>query len=85
MAARGLLGLSQTELAEAVGIALQTIYRFEKGLRVPSGVTLDRIRGELERRGIEFTNGTGLGVRLSFEKAAAYAKTAGATRSTADH
>lgn len=76
-AARGLLGISQIELAAQVGVAAQTIFRFEKGLRIPGSGTLDKIRAELERRGIEFTNGTGIGVRLNFEKAAEYARTSG--------
>jgi transcriptional regulator with XRE-family HTH domain len=76
-AARELLGLSQAELAQAIGVARQTIARFEEGLNQPYPRTLDAIRFELERRGIEFTNGTGLGVRLDFAKAEAAARAEG--------
>lgn len=85
IAARGLLGLSQTELAAVVGIAEKTILRFEKGDRVPSAATLGKIQAELERRGIEFSNGTGTGVRLDHAKAAAFARTASLARKEADH
>lgn len=84
-AARGLLGISQIELAAQVGVAPQTIFRFEKGLRIPGSNTLEKIRTELERRGIEFTNGTGIGVRLNYEKAAEFARTSGQVRKEVDH
>lgn len=73
-AARDLLRITQAELAEATGIAERTVRRFEgdEGLLDPSN--LDKILAELERRGIEFTNGTGIGVRLNFEKAAQYSR-----------
>lgn len=74
MAARALLGLSQGELAAAVGIAEKTVLRFEKGDRVPGAGTLDKIQAELERRGIEFSNGTGTGVRLNHAKAAEFTR-----------
>lgn len=80
IAARGLLGLSQEELAESIGRNPQTISRFEKGERVPGDAILDKIREELEKRGIEFTNGTGTGVRLDHAKAAAYSRSVAQTR-----
>ena len=85
IAARGLLGLSQGELAAAVGIAEKTILRFEKGDRVPSAVTLDKIQAELERRGIEFSNGTGTGVRLDHAKAAEFVRSGALGRSGSAH
>lgn len=77
IAARGLLGLSQKELAGIVGVATKTIVRFEQGERVPGTATLAKIQAELESRGIEFTNGTGTGVRLDHAKAAEFVRTAG--------
>lgn len=44
--------------------------RFETDEGLVDAANLDKILAELERRGIEFTNGTGIGVRLNFEKAA---------------
>jgi transcriptional regulator with XRE-family HTH domain len=70
-AARNLLGISQAELATATGIAQPTLARFESGASAPYKSTLDKLRTELESRGIEFTNGDGIGVRLSFAKAEA--------------
>ncbi len=81
IAARGLLGLSQKELAGIVGVATKTIVRFEQGERVPGTATLAKIQAELESRGIEFTNGTGTGVRLDHAKAAEFVRTAGRARS----
>ena len=72
-AARDLLGLTQAELADAVGVERKAIARFEAGLAEPYARNLAKIQAELERRGIEFTNGDGIGVRLNFAKAAAFA------------
>lgn len=73
-AARDLLGITQTELAEAAGIDWHTLSSFETGKSEPRRSSLEKIASELERRGIEFTNGTGIGVRLHFEKAEAFAR-----------
>ena len=75
-AARGLLGITQAELAEAAGLSMETIFKFEAGKSYPYASSLEKILGELDRRGIEFTNGTGTGVRLNHAKAAEYARTA---------
>ena len=72
-AARNLLGITQGELAAAAGVDLSTVSRFEAGKADPHRASLDKIEAELDRRGIEFTNGTGIGVRLVYEKAAEYA------------
>jgi hypothetical protein len=45
---------------------------------------LAKIAAELERRGIEFTNGGGIGVRLDHAKAAEFARTAGPVRNEPD-
>lgn len=73
-AARDLLGVTQGELATAAGVGLNTINRFETGQVEPHRENLDKILAELERRGIEFTNGDGIGVKLHYAKAAEFAK-----------
>jgi len=62
--ARGMLSISQGELAKAAGVALATIHLFEKGDSVPTEDTLLRIQTALESRGIEFLNSGNPGVRL---------------------
>ena len=83
-AARELLKITQPELAEAAGVAQRTLRRFETDEGLIDAANLDKILAELERRGIEFTNGTGIGVRLHFEKAAAFARAAAKPRSESD-
>lgn len=84
-AARELLGITQSELATAAGLTLLTISRFERGEVGPRRDTVRKIGDELQRRGIEFTNGEGMGVRLHYAKAAEYARTSSQTRKEADH
>ena len=73
-AARELLGITQGELATAAGLTLLTISEFERGVVAARRETIRKIFEELTRRGIEFTNGTGTGVRLDHAKAAAFAR-----------
>lgn len=73
-AARNLLGITQVELATAATVDPSTVLRFELGQIEPQRGSLKKILNELERRGIEFTNGTGIGVRLNYEKAAEFAR-----------
>lgn len=73
-AARDLLRITQAELAEASGVAERTVRRFEADEAVPQRANLDKILAELERRGIEFTNGDGAGVRINYAKAAEYSR-----------
>lgn len=73
-AARELLGITQSELAAAVGLDWHILSNFETGKSEPRRANLDRIEAELERRGIAFTNVTGIGVHLDFAKAAEYAR-----------
>lgn len=80
-AARNLLKITQAELAAASGVAEGTLKSFEADHTVPQRATLAKILGELERRGIEFTNGTGIGIRLNFEKAAEFARATAQARS----
>lgn len=65
-AARELLGWTQDDLADASGVSPPTIGRLESddgqlGGRAETG---EKIRRALEKAGIEFTNGDGVGVRL---------------------
>lgn len=66
-AARGLLGWSQTKLAEEASLSLPTVKRYETGsaLRV-SGEAVTAMRAALESAGVIFVaeNGEGPGVRL---------------------
>ena len=73
-AGRDLLGISQAELADAVGVARETIERFENGRAEPYARTLEKIRTELEQRGIDFINGSGPGVRINLARAAEAAR-----------
>lgn len=73
-AARELLGLTQDELAVAIGVTRVTLSRFERAEGEPQRDTLHKIEAELQRRGIEFTNGDGVGVRLNFTKATEFAR-----------
>lgn len=83
-AARDLLKITQPELARATGVGERTIQKFEADEAIPKPVNLAKILGELERRGIEFTNGSGIGVRLNFEKAAAFARSVGHVQKEVD-
>lgn len=76
-AARNLLRITQEELADAADVSYRTVLRFEAGQAEPQAVSLQKILSALERRGIEFTNGTGIGVRLDFAKAEAAARSEG--------
>lgn len=64
---RGLLGWSQSDLAEHAGLSLPTVKRVETdlGIRV-SEEAQAKLRSALERAGVEFIpeNGGGPGVRL---------------------
>lgn len=67
--ARGLLGMSIKELAEAAGVDPKTIQRFESGQRDPRHSTVASLQQALEDRGIEFSNGGEPGVKLRPSKA----------------
>ena len=65
-AARALLGWSQEDLAAMAGVSVPTVKRLEAadgllGGRADTGI---KLRGALERAGIEFTNGKQPGVHL---------------------
>lgn len=69
-AARGLLGWSQTQLADAASRSLPTIKRLERehdGGAAVSGDVREAVQRALEKAGVEFIpeNGGGAGVRLA--------------------
>ena len=64
--ARGLLEITQSQLAEAANLGLSTVVDFEKSRREVSVAAIRAILKALERAGVQFIdeNGGGLGVRL---------------------
>lgn len=84
-AARELLRITQLELAEATGVSDRTIRDFETSKSEPSAATREKVRAELERRGIEFTNGDGAGVRINYAKAAEFARLSEKARNNLNH
>lgn len=66
-AARGLVELSQAELAAASRVGISTVRNFEAGRSMPVENNLHAIKGALEARGVKFIpeNGGGAGVRLA--------------------
>ena len=66
-AARGLISITQTELAKAASLGQSTVIDFEKERRVVSDQAIAAIRTALESAGVEFIdeNGGGHGVRLT--------------------
>jgi len=62
-AARALVGWSQSDLAEKVGVALMTIKRLEGGQAVSDHIRA-HAQAALEAAGVKFTNGEQPGVRL---------------------
>jgi transcriptional regulator with XRE-family HTH domain len=67
-AARGLLTLSQSELAESVGLTRPHLAKIEAGKVLPHSGTATKLREAIEARGVEFTNGDNPGVRLKGAK-----------------
>jgi transcriptional regulator with XRE-family HTH domain len=63
-AARGLVDLTQKELAEAASVGLSTVKAFEAGTSTPMANNLKAMQSALEALGVEFTNGGQPGVRL---------------------
>lgn len=70
-AARALLGMTATRLAELSGVAYTTVVRMESSAGIPAGQvkTLDAVQKTLEEAGIEFigTPERGAGVRFRDE------------------
>lgn len=67
-AARGLVAMDQTTLAEGAMVNRSVIIDFEKDRRVPNRNNLAAIQRVLEEAGVEFTNGDAPGVRLRKKK-----------------
>jgi transcriptional regulator with XRE-family HTH domain len=68
-AARGLLGWTQKQLADAAGVSLATIQFFETNKREPIPNNLIAIRRALEDTGIVFQkDGKNIGVSISIRK-----------------
>ncbi len=65
-AARALLDMSQTALANAASVSLSTVVDFERSRRIVSDQAIAAIRAALEAAGVVFLpeNGNGLGVAL---------------------
>ncbi|HVM79921.1 MAG TPA: helix-turn-helix transcriptional regulator [Stellaceae bacterium] len=65
-AARGLLGMTQAELAKKSGVSVRTIAHFESDERQPVPATLDALQRAFKAAGVVFIseNGGGPGVRL---------------------
>lgn len=62
-----MLGLTQSQLADAAGISATALNNIERGAADPKASTLNAIRRALEAAGIQFIaeNGGGAGVRLA--------------------
>jgi transcriptional regulator with XRE-family HTH domain len=65
-AGRGLIELTQSQLAEEAGLGLSTVVDFERSRRRISSTAIDALKKALEKLGVEFIeeNGGGAGVRL---------------------
>lgn len=63
VAARGLLGWTQRQLATAADAHLDTIVTWEHGEHQPRESTAKRVVAAIDARGVEFTNGGQPGVR----------------------
>jgi transcriptional regulator with XRE-family HTH domain len=69
-AARGLIDLTQSELAEKASLGLSTIVDFERSRRQISNEAIGAIRKALENLGLHFIDENGGGVGVRFKKPA---------------
>lgn len=67
-AARGLVGITQVDLATKSGVSARTIAHFEVAARRPIPANLKALQHALEAAGIIFTNGDEPGVKLRLAK-----------------
>lgn len=70
-AGRGLLNMSQRELADKASISLNSLNNIERGIAHPKEETLLSIKSTLEENGVEFLEGHGVrmrGEQLGIEK-----------------
>jgi DNA-binding XRE family transcriptional regulator len=67
-AARALLDMDQSVLAEAAHVSRNLIVAFERERHEPGHNNLAAIQRALEEAGVEFTNGNAPGVRLKKSK-----------------
>ena len=63
-AARGLLDCTQAQLAEATGLALATVVKFERSGRAVPRKLFEAMQLAFEAAGVEFTYGDEPGVKL---------------------
>lgn len=68
VAARGLLDMTQAELAAIVETPAQHLAKIEAGTVIARPSTITKLREAIESRGVEFTNGESPGVRLKSER-----------------
>ena len=68
-AARALLDMTQSQLADAASLGLSTVVDFEKERRQVSEEAVERIRRALEECGIEFFSENGRGEGLLVRRA----------------
>lgn len=67
-AARGVLNLSQADLAALSNVSKPTITDFERGIRQPYKRTLRDLRAALEAKGVAFFREEGGRVGVSFQE-----------------
>lgn len=66
-AARGMLNITQADLAKRAQVAERTLWLFENGQRQPHARTLARLQTALEQLGVEFIQSdAGRGVFLRY-------------------
>ena len=53
--ARESLGMTQTELSKALGVAFSTINRYENGKHFPTPIVLNAIQSFFTTKGVAFT------------------------------
>lgn len=69
-AGRALVGMTQQQLGEKVGVSRKTIAFYETGVRAPMLNNLRMMRMALEAEGVEMIDGDRPGVRMAMGKAA---------------